>query len=350
MNTFRIVAARVIALALSLGPAVAMPLEGQQLREQFRAVSPSVVVVRTVERTPASSPDDGFVSASGLGSGVLVSADGKVLTAAHVVQTADRVAVEFANGAIVAARVVASEPRADVALLQLERVPPGAVAATIADSDSLEVGDDVFIIGAPYGLSHSLTAGHVSGRHAMRRTVRGVAVEVFQTDAAVNVGNSGGPMFNTKGAVVGIVSQILTQSGGFEGVGFAVSSKVARELMLSQQPFWSGVDAYLLTDDLARALNVPQSAGLLVQHVAKGSVGADVGLRSGTVRAIVAGEPLLVGGDIVLAVSGITVAADAVVLDQIQMAVRRVRPGGTVGVTVLRDGKVVALAARAQGR
>ena len=177
------------------------------------------MIVRTIERTSSPTPDDGLLGASGIGSGVLISPDGKVLTAAHVVQTADRVAVEFANGMSVPARVIASEVRADVALLQLQRVPPGAVAARLADSDSVQVGDDVFIIGAPYGLGHSLSVGHVSGRHDMRRIVRGVPVEVLQTDAAVNMGNSGGPMFNTNGGVVGIVSQILSQSGGFEGIG-----------------------------------------------------------------------------------------------------------------------------------
>jgi serine protease Do len=333
----------VTTLALSLGLAVAMPLQAQQLRDQFRAASPSVVIVRTIERSPSPTPDNGFLSASGLGSGVLVSADGKVLTAAHVVQTADRVAVEFANGMIVPARVVASEPRADVALLQLQRVPPGAVAARLADSDSLQVGDDVFIIGAPYGLGHSLSVGHVSGRLDMRRTVQGVRMEVLQTDAAVNVGNSGGPMFNTEGAVVGIVSQILSQSGGFEGLGFAVSSKVARELLLSQKQFWSGVAVYLLTDGLARAFNIPQPAGLLIQRVAEGSPAAAMGLRAGTVRAAIGDEELLVGGDIVLSVAGIAVADDGAVFDHMQ---RALADSGSVEVTVLRVGTVITLRTR----
>jgi serine protease Do len=342
--------ARAITLALSLGLALPPAAGGQQLREQFRAVSPAVVVVRTVERRPGPSAQDGLVSAPGLGSGVLVSADGKALTAAHVVQTADRVAVEFADGTVVPAQVVASEPRADVALLQLQRVPAGAVVARLADSDSAQIGDDVFIIGAPYGLSHTLTVGHLSGRHPLRRSVSGVAVEVLQTDAAVNMGNSGGPMFNADGAVVGIVSQILSQSGGSDGIGFAVSSKAARELVLSRPSIWTGVDAYLLTDDLARALNVPQPAGLLIQRVADGSPASEAGLRAGTLQATIAGAPLLVGGDIVLTVAGITIAKDGAVFDRIRQALGRVQPRDTVGVTVLRDGKVVALTARAPAR
>ncbi|HVE79575.1 MAG TPA: trypsin-like peptidase domain-containing protein [Gemmatimonadaceae bacterium] len=339
-----------VAVTVVMASTAAMPLEGQALRDQFRAVSPSVVVVRTLERTPAPMPAGGFVSAPGLGSGVLVSSDGKVLTAAHVVQTADRVAVEFSDGVIIPARVVASAPRADVALLQLQRVPPGAVVARLADSDSLQVGDDVFIIGAPYGLSRTLTVGHVSGRHDMGRTVGGVTVEVLQTDAAVNMGNSGGPMFSTDGGVVGVVSHILSQSGGFEGVGFAVSSKAARALVLSHQSFWSGADAYLLTGDLAGVFNVPQPAGLLVQRVADASPASEVGLRAGMVRATIAGEPLLIGGDIILTVAGVAVADDAAVFDRIQDTLSRTPPGQTLAVTVLRAGKVVTLTTRAKAR
>jgi len=208
---------------------------------------------------------------------------------------------------------------------------------------NLAINHDVFIIGAPYGLGHSLSVGHVSGRHDMHRSVRGVRVEVLQTDAAVNMGNSGGPMFNSNGGVVGIVSQILSQSGGFEGIGFAVSSKVARELLLSQQLFWSGVEGYLLTDSLARAFNIPQPAGLLIQHVAEGSPGAAMGLRAGTMRVKVDDELLLAGGDVVLSVAGVVVADDDAVLDRIQ---RALAGPGAVELTVLRAGKVATLRTR----
>ena len=335
--------AEAVVFTLTLGLVAAAPVRAQQLRAAFRAASPSVVIVRTIERSPSPKTGDGFVSASGIGSGVLISPDGKVLTAAHVVQTADRVSVELADGTSVPARVVASTLRADVALLQLQGVPKGAVAARLADSDSVQVGDEVFIIGAPYGLGHSLSAGHVSGRQDMQRTVRGVPVEFLQTDAAVNVGNSGGPMFNAKGGVVGIVSHILSQSGGFEGIGFAVSSKVVKELLLSQQPFWSGVDGYLLTDDLARAFNIPQPAGLLIQHVAEGSPATALGLRASTLPVMIGDELLLVGGDIVLSVAGIVVTDDDAVFDRMQ---RALAGPGAVEVTVLRAGRVATLKTR----
>jgi serine protease Do len=132
--------------------------------------------------------------------------------------------------------------------------------------------------------------------------------------------------------------------------GSPVSSKAARELVLSRQSLWSGVDAYLLTGELARVFNVPQSAGLLIQRVASASPAADVGLRAGMVPAAVAGEPLLVGGDIVLEVAGITVADDNAVFDRIQAALGRFRPGDTVGVTVLRGGRTVALTVPVRAR
>ena len=129
-------------------------------------------------------------------------------------------------------------------------------------------------MGAPYGLSPTLSAGHISGRYRPGNKVVGAsAIEFLRTDAAINGGNSGGPVFNLSGEVVGIVSQILTKSGGSEGIGFAATSKIARQLLLDQKMFWSGVEGMLIEGDLARALNLPQAAGFLIQRVAKGSPG-----------------------------------------------------------------------------
>ncbi len=135
-------------------------LHASALGKVFKHVSGSVVVILTEEKVLAPDTYEGKkISAQGLGSGVLISKDGKVLTAAHVVQTADTLSVEFPNGEIVKAKVVSSEPSADVALLQLERVPASAAVAKLGDSDKVEVADEVFIIGAPYGISHTLSVG-----------------------------------------------------------------------------------------------------------------------------------------------------------------------------------------------
>jgi len=137
---------------------------GQQLRDTFRNVQQAVVIVRTEQKGLAPFPQQGFVSLNGLGSGVLISNDGKALTAAHLVQSADKIIVEFSDGEEVSARVIGCAFSADVALLQLEPNGVNYVAAKLGDSDVADVGDEIFVVGAPYGISRTLTAGHVSGR------------------------------------------------------------------------------------------------------------------------------------------------------------------------------------------
>src|SRR6478672_10308154 len=149
-----------------------MPLtaSGQQLRDAFRKVNQAVVTVRTkrVDLAPVRGQVVSIID--GVGSGVLISNDGKVLTAAHVVQTADAALVEFSDGQDSIARVIASDVRSDVALLQLQELPKGIAPAPLGDSDKVEVGDQIFVIGAPYGISQTLTAGHLSGRHQLNKS------------------------------------------------------------------------------------------------------------------------------------------------------------------------------------
>jgi S1-C subfamily serine protease len=327
---------------LLLTPALA---HAQQVAQLFKKVSPSVVLVRTLERGMSPNPAVGLTTIPGLGSGVLISADGKIMTAAHVVQTADKVAVQFVDGKLYAAHVVSSSLRADVALLQLDQFPVALSPSPVGNSDSLDIGEEIIVIGAPYGLDHSLTVGHVSGRMPADLVVSGGPMEMIQTDAAINQGNSGGPMFNMKGEVVGIVSRIMTQSGGFEGIGFAISSNVASRVLLTAKSFWTGIDGVLLQDTLAAIFNVPQSAGFLVQQVAARSPAALLGLQAGTVRARIGSEEMLVGGDIVLGVGGVPIAPNNASLEQIQNSLSALRVGDTLRVSVLRGGRVVRLSA-----
>lgn len=339
---------KLAALTLFAWAPVATGSAAAPLRDLYKRVNASVVEVRTVEKTPSPLPQRGFVRAAGLGSGVLISADGKILTAAHVVQVSDVVAVQFVDGSVSRARVIGSIQRADLAVLQVEYVPEGIAPARLADSDTLAVGDDVFIVGAPYGIGHSLTAGHIGGRRAFGAMVGGVNLELLQTDAAVNEGNSGGPMFNMDGQVVGIVSLILSKSGGSEGLGFAVTSNIAQALLLGRASYWSGVDAALLTGDLARALNVPQPAGLLVQRIADGSPAVDLGVRAGAVRINVGGQDLLIGGDVILEVGGIPVTEEGASLDRIYGYLAGLKPGQQIAMKVLREGKVITLSGAAR--
>src|SRR5262249_19180274 len=203
-----------LLLSLWLGSDAWTHAHAQDLRDLFRQVKASVVTVRTIEREINPQSKGEFVKTPGIGSGVLISSDGKVMTAAHLVQSADRVVVVFTEGKEFPAEVIASVITADVALLKLEWVPADAVIAKFGDSDNVEVGDQVIVIGAPYGLSRTLTSGHMSARHANKQLIGGLrAVEMFQTDAAINKGNSGGPMFNLKGEVIGIVCNFFSQSG-----------------------------------------------------------------------------------------------------------------------------------------
>ena len=336
--------------ALALMLVVSAPADGQQLRDLFQKASRSVVVVRTVEKTLSAEPGKGLVSAGGLGSGTIISSDGTILTASHVVQTADKVAVVLQDGRSFMARVVASAPRADVALLKMESPPADLAPARLGNSDSLLTGDQIAVVGAPYGLSYTFTVGHVSGRHRAKETISGIPMEFIQTDASINQGNSGGPMFNMAGEVVGVVSYILSQSGGFEGLGFAVSSNVAEKLLIrTGGSFWTGVEGFVLTGELARALNVPQSTGILIQRVADGSPGAALGLRAGTVLTTIQEQKLLLGGDIVLEIGAIKVSEEAGMEDRIEQYLRSVGPGRPLTVKVLRSGSITTLtAARAR--
>jgi len=313
----------------------------------FQRVTGSVVVVRARGRDlVAQSTTSVLVKFNEVGSGVLVSPDGRVLTAAHVVQIADEITVEFLGGEAVPARVVASETKADLALLQLDRVPPGVQPAQLGDSSLTQIGEQVFVVGAPYGIAHTLTVGYLSARHKPFTIFAEMPLaEFLQTDAAINQGNSGGPMFNLQGQVIGIVSHIISKSGGFEGLGFVVSANMARQLMLEKRPFWSGVTWFRVTGDLAEFLNLPQPYGLLVEEVAKRSPAEAIGLRPSRAVAKLEGKDVPLGGDVVLAAMGIPLVDDAS-FTEVRERQSKLRSGDELAFTVLRAGRVIEVKGR----
>ena len=346
-NRFVFVSSLLLMAAYTSAPA-------QQLRDAFRKVNRSVVTVRTKRVDLAHSPGQVMSIVDGLGSGVLISNDGKVLTAAHVVQTADAALVEFPDGQDSIARVIASDVRADVALLQLQNPPKNISPAVLGDSDKVEVGDQIFVIGAPYGISQTLTAGHVSGRRRLDKEGQAQPyIEFLQTDAAINGGNSGSPMFDINGQVVGIVSTIMSQSGGSEGLAFATASNTTKRFLLDRKPFWSGIDGMLVFGDIAKALNVPQTAGFLVQRIGEGSIGSRLGINGGNLQVTILGADVLLGGDVILSVNDIEVtvplAAESAAVgqsdnyDRIFNALSSLKPGDPVVLKVLRAGKVMRL-------
>ena len=323
---------------LLIGP---MPVGAETLGEVYRRVNPSVVVIRA---RGEEVTDRGVSRFREIGSGVLISADGKVMTAAHVVQATDEIHVQFMGGETVAARVIGSEPAADLSLLQLERVPPGALVARMANSDTVRTGDQVVVIGAPYGLTYVMSVGWISARWPPNTVYKSMPLaEFFQTDAVINQGNSGGPMFNLAGEVVGIVSHNISKSGGSEGLGFVVTMNTARKLLLERRSFWSGLEGRVLTDAQADLFNLPpQTLGYLVKTVAKGSPGEAVGLRGGTKLAVIDGESMVVGGDIILKVQGVPVGG-LESYQRMQDALSSLSSGDAITVQVLRAGRLLEL-------
>jgi serine protease Do len=316
----------IVGLALAVGAGSA---EAQGVADLFGKVAGSVVVIQAKSR-----------DATEIGSGVLISADGKIMTAAHLVHGAAEVAVRFLGGRTVAARVVASELAADLSLVQLDQVPPGLKAGSLANSDQVRVGDQVIVVGAPYGLSHALSVGWISARWPPSTMYKAIPLaEFFQTDASINTGNSGGPMFNMAGEVIGIVSHTISKSGGSEGLGFVVTMNTARQLLLEPRSIWSGLEGQLLSTELADLFNLPpKTFGFLVKSVAKGSPAEGMGVKGGFKTATIDGQSLVVGGDIILTVEGIAVntAAD---LAKIRERTSRLKPADPVTLTVLRAGQ-----------
>jgi serine protease Do len=341
MDMIRSVTVSLLAVGLFGWPSPAA--EAQTPGEVFRQVAPSVVVLRAKGRDVAAGGQTRFTET---GSGVLASADGKVMTAAHVVHAMDEISVEFLGGETVKARVVASEPAADLSLLQLERVPAGARAAPLADSDAIRVGDPVIVVGAPYGLSHSLSAGLISARWAPNTAYKTMPLaEFFQTTATINTGNSGGPMFAMNGEVIGIVSHNISKGGGSEGLGFVVTINTAKTLLLERRSFWSGLEGQLLSNEQADLLNLPPgSTGFIIKTVAKGSPAEQMGLRGATMIAKLGDDELPLGGDIVLSLEGIKV--DTANLAKIRQQLGSKPSGTPFKVTVLRAGRLLELTGR----
>jgi serine protease Do len=306
----------------------APPVWAATYREVFRQASPSVVIIHV--------PGE-------VGSGTFIDAKGLVLTASHVVQAAEDIEVEFQSGEKVSARVLNSEQAADVALLQLTSVPANAVPATLGDSDRMEVGDEVVVIGAPMGVSYTLTHGIISARRKARALYRGFEKgELFQTDAAINPGNSGGPLLNLRGEVVGVVSHILTKGGGSEGLGFAVTVNSAKRLLLNRRAFWGGLEIYPVEGEVARILNLPQPAGFAIKKIAPHSPGAKAKLEASRYEITFKADQVPVGGDIILAVGGIEVSVQH--YDAIRDRVGSLTVGDTVLLRILREGHILTLA------
>jgi S1-C subfamily serine protease len=282
-----------------------------------------------------------------LGSGVLISPDGTILTAAHVIVGETKLLIEFANDEWVPAKVVALSAVADVALLQCDRVPKSAVPAKLGDSDKAETGDDIFIVGAPYGLSYTLTVGRISARRP-DRSRSGILgpIEFLQTDAAINAGNSGSPVFNKNEEVIGIVTSILTDSGDFQGVGFAATVNSMRAQLLDNDVKKTGIEGMLVAGSFARVLNLPQGAGFLVTTIAKDSVGDRLGLKGGELTAVIDTQEVLLGGDVILEIDGTEIDSNRETYKGIFARIANAHPTAQIRCKVIRSGHVIVLSTK----
>lgn len=314
-------------------------LHAQNYRELFKKLDSSVVTIHAIK---VVSGERGVRPQRSVGSGVVVSQDGEIMTAAHVVHTADQILVKFVDGTVVPAQIVSSVPGADVALIEVEKLPSVASVAVLGDSDKTAPGEPALVIGAPFGIEHSLSVGHVSGSQTRPVITGGTTLKVIQIDAAVNHGNSGGPLFNDKGELIGIVSHILSEGGGFDGIGFAVATNAAKTILLDQSPIWTGFEGVLLSPELSAVLNVPQGRALLVQRVNRNSIAAKAGLQGGTDQISFRGRDLLVGGDIILEIQN-TVCDCPKSFENLSHSLKTLQPGESIKVKVFRAGKVVEL-------
>lgn len=298
---------KTISISLLMCLSLSVQISAQDFSKLYKKANPSVVVLKVIEAENEGAGDPYQKTTFGsLGSGVLISADGSILTAAHVVKLASDISVVFPDGQSLKAEVVKISHESDIALIKTQGRPKNPVVAKLGDSDKANIGDKIFIIGNPMGLHHSLSVGYISGRHVEQLDFsRAGKIEFFQTDAAINTGNSGGPMFNLDGEVIGIVSSILTRSGGFEGLGFAATSNIAKYIMDTDGYDWMGIDASYIDGKLAKILNIKQGAGFLVQNVADKSPAYFMGVKGGFQKFTFDKKEILLGGDILLSANGI---------------------------------------------
>jgi S1-C subfamily serine protease len=282
------------------------------------------------------------VPVEGAGSGFVIDPRGYILTNFHVVQEAQSIEVVLGDQSKYVAKFIGADQRNDVALIKIDPKGKKLVALPLGDSSSLQVGQKVLAIGNPFGFQSTLTTGIVS---ALGRTVQTSQTtfidEAIQTDAAINRGNSGGPLINSHGEVIGINSAIYTPSGTTAGIGFAIpintAKSIANDLITDGRVHraYLGVETLPVGGWLGEALDLPVQEGLLVEVVPRGGPAAAAGIRGGD-RVVQAGmRRIHIGGDVIVAMDGQKVAGQ---LD-VNVILNRKRPGDTVNVTVYRGGK-----------
>ena len=298
-----------------------------------------------------------------LGLGFVVSKDGYILTNAHVVssngQTVKTVQVVFkgmgSQAKRVSGTVVGADNTSDVALIKVDPSKVGSPLDPLAlgNSTAVQPGEPVVAIGNPLGYDFSITAGIVSATNRNLQSPNGSTISNgIQTDAAINEGNSGGPLIDSSGHVIGINEQIATESGGNEGLGFAVPIDTAVGVMSQLRKSgtvsyaWLGISGQTLTSDVAQALGLKMTRGVLVAQVLAGTPAAKAGLKGGTAQLSLQGQTYEVGGDIITAIDGTEVSS----MQQLAAIVAAHKPGDVVTLTVVRHSQTLSLKAKLTAR
>jgi S1-C subfamily serine protease len=319
----------------------AAPATGDALsiNEIYERAAPGVVQITSSSRTT-----DAFSGSapSALGSGFVVDKAGHIVTNFHVVEGGDQISVSFSNRDTVDATLVGTDPSTDLAVLEVETSSSALTPLSLGDSDKVEVGDQVVAIGNPFGLDRTATAGIVSALQRLIRAPNQFTIDhVIQTDAPINKGNSGGPLLNDRGEVIGVNTQIETGdiSTGNVGIGFAVPSKTVKDVVAQilrtgrVEHAWLGINGQPVTEDVADTFNLPIDEGVLVEKVWPNSGAAKAGLKAGDTQVVVAGETYVLGGDIIVSVNGKKISE----IEEIRDVIAAHKPGEKIKLGIYRD-------------
>lgn len=314
----------------------------------YERVSPSVVNIEIVDRR---SRDDVIASS---GSGFVYDTQGHIITNAHVILDAREILVTFSDGYVASATVVGEDDFSDLAVIKVDVDPSRLLPVTFGNSDDVVVGQSTVAIGNPFGLRSSMTTGIVSatGRTLPSNNLINPGIldiysnpAIIQIDAAVNPGNSGGPILNLNGEVIGIATAIRSETGSFQGIAYAVPvntiARVVPQLISTGRVAypWLGIrtlpsEPGVSVPALAEEWNLPVTQGVMIQEVIPNSPAADAGLQGGSQPEVIRGESVILGGDIIVAVNGIFVTNLDEVLEYI---IQNSSPGDSIVLTVVRD-------------
>ena len=300
-------------------------------------------VVEITVSSSASTPFGGSEQSQSQGSGFVYDRQGHVITNQHVVDGAQSVSVRFANGSTYKATVVGSDPSTDLAVVKVDAPASLLKPISLGDSSKLQVGDGVVAIGSPFGLDQTVTSGIVSALHRQMTAPNSFTINnSIQTDAAINHGNSGGPLLNLRGQVIGVNAQIETSdnsSGGDNaGVGFAIPSNTVRAIanqLISNgnvEHAYLGVGVQEIPESIASRLD--EAAGVAITGVRPDTPAESAKLKAGTSTRTVDGQRYPTGGDVVTAIDGKAVQTAA----ELQSAIDAKRPGDIVKLTIFRGG------------